>query len=210
MKKTLFYVLISYIILLLFAGEIALLSYYGRGTWLNRLSFVLEIIGFYGIGLGLVQGSDLLKEFDGMDEMTSPDPVRFLRGNFLFLSVLSSFAAVALGSKRLRKSSMALGCLGQIVVMSTFPFLLVYFLVHLLVLCPFAYIGYLFTSALVESVAGSSEDIGYVSTAPGRRPQKMSVREIIASNPSAAKSFLIGVPALLLSFISNAIGMFLG
>jgi len=47
-----------------------------------------------------------------------------------------------------------------------------------------------------------------ITSAGGQSP-KISLRKIIASNPAAAKSFLIGIPAVLLAFIMKAVGMFL-
>jgi len=201
------YVLIVAIIVLLLLGEIAILTKYGQASWYNRIGFVLQIIGFYGIGIGFVQKSDLLKNFGGIDDMTSPDPGKFIRGNFLFLLILASLGRVSLGH-RSSKSSLGLGCIGQFLVICMFPFLFLYSLAHFFVICPLAYIGYFFSSALVASITGSSDDIVLTSTSTGEQPQKMSIREVIASNPSATKSFLIGIPAALLAFIAKGIDIF--
>lgn len=202
-------VLITAILILLLIGEIAVLIYFNQHSWYKRISFILQIIGVYGIGIGFVQKSDLLKSFKGIDDMTSSNPVRFIRGNFVFLGIFSSLAAVSLGLNRSQKKPMALGCFGQFLVICMFPFLFLYFVVHLILICPFAYIGYLFSSALVEAITGSLDDIEWGSTSAGEKSKKMSVREIIASNPTAAKSFLIGIPAVLLAFITKGIELFL-
>lgn len=207
MNKYLMYVLIVAIIVLLLLGEIAILTKYGHASWYNRIGFVLQIIGFYGIGIGFVQKSDLLKNFSGIDDMTSPDPAKFIRGNFLFIAIISSLGGVSLGH-RSSKSSLGLGYIGQFLVICMFPFLFLYFLVHLIVICPLAYIGYFFSSAFVESIAGSLDDTILTSASPGEQPQQMSIREVIASNPSATKSFLIGIPAALLAFIAKGIDIF--
>lgn len=210
MKKNTLYVLIISIILLLLIGEVFLLMKYGQDTTLNKIGFLLQIIGFYGIGLGFVQRSDVLRDFSGIDEMTSPDPVRFIAGNFIFLSILSSLVSVGFSSNRSGNSSLSLGCLGQILSLLFLPILLIYFLFHLLVICPLAYIGYLLTSAVVESISGAADDVEYTSTIQGKVEDKISIRKIISSNPSATKSFLIGVPATFLAFIAKIIGMFFG
>jgi hypothetical protein len=195
--------------MLLAIGEIAVLAYFGQDSWYNRIGFILQIIGFYGIGMGFVQKSNLLKNFAGVaEDMTSPDPIRFLRGNFRFLSILSSIVAQGLDVKRSEKSSMTLGGFGQILILCIFPFLFVYFFMHLLLICPFAYIGYLISSAFVESITGAAGDFELTSSSLTEQKQKVSVKKIIAADPAAAKSFLIGIPAQLLSFLLKGIAMF--
>lgn len=208
-RATIIRVVIASIIILLAVGEITVLIYFGHGSWDNRLSFIFQIIGFYGIGMGFVQKSNLLKNFAGVSEdMTSPDPGRFVAGNLRFLGIVSSLTAAGLDVNRTEKSSMPLGCFGQILILCLFPFLFLYFLVHLLLICPFAYIGYLLASAFVESITGAARDFEWASTGPAQETQKVSVKEIIASDPAAAKSFLIGIPAQLLSFILKGAGIF--
>ena len=208
MNKTGLYVLVAAIIILLLVSEIAVLAYFSHDSWYNRIGFILQIIGFYGIGLGFVQKSDVLKNFGGFDDMTSPDPVRFMIGNFIFLSIFSSILAIGLNKYRSQQSSMALGCLGQLLIICMFPFLFLYFVVHLIVICPFVYLGYVFSSALVESIIGASGDFVLKKETPGQESQRLAVKEIVASNPVATKSFLIGIPAAVLGFITKGIGLF--
>ncbi|HCR70820.1 MAG TPA: hypothetical protein DIW23_05205 [Anaerolineae bacterium] len=208
MKKQTLYILVITIFLLLIAGELILLFKYGQDTWLNKIGFVLTIIGYYGTGLGFVQKSDILKDFDGIDDMTSPNPIKFLSDNFIFLGIISSVWAVGLGAKRMPNSSFSLGCLGQIIALVTLPILLAYFLFHLLVICPFAYFSYLLASAFTESITGSAEDIEMAVSSNEKVAEKISIRKIISSNPAAAKSFLIGIPAIFLAFITKMISLF--
>src|SRR5688572_14891899 len=210
MKKQSLYILVVTIFILLIAGEITLLVLYGKDTWLDQVGLLLQIIGLYGVSLGFIQKSDMLKDFDGIDDMTSPDPVRFIANNFVFLGIISSIWAVGLGANRSRTSSFSLGCLGQIIAVLSLPILLGYFLFHLLVICPFAYFGYLLASAFTESVIGASDDIEMAVSSDGKAEEKISMRKIISSNLSATKSFLIGVPAIFLSFVTKIIGMFFG
>jgi len=210
MKKQSLYILVVTIFVLLIAGEITLLVLYGKDTWLDQVGLLLQIIGLYGVSLGFIQKSDMLKDFDGIDDMTSPDPVRFIANNFVFLGIISSIWAVGLGINRSRTSSFSLGCLGQIIAVLSLPILLGYFLFHLLVICPFAYFGYLLASAFTESIIGSADDIEMAVSSDGKNEEKISMRKIISSNLSATKSFLIGIPAIFLSFVTKIIGMFFG
>lgn len=210
MKKNGFYFLVILILLLLFIGEIALLYYYSQKPWYDRLGFVLQIIGFYGVGLGFIQKTEALKNFAGLDEINSPDPVRFLRGNFIFLAQFFLIASIGFDSKRSASSSMALGCFGQIMLLVLFPFLFLYALVHLLLICPPAYFAYLITNAIVESIAGASGDMVMESTENDGKTVSVNLRDVIRSNRAAAVSFLIGIPATVLGLVAKGIGMFLG
>lgn len=171
-------ILIGMTIGLLFVGEIAVLVYFSHESLSNRLGFILQVVGFYGIGIGFVQKSDL-KNFGWADDMTSPNPGTFLAGNLGFLALLSFLPSIALRN-RSQKSPMTLGCFGQILVLCTCPFVFLYSLVHLVLICPFAYVGYLFSSALVESITGSSADIelAEITSAGGQSP-KISLRKIM-------------------------------
>lgn len=209
MKKNSFYFLVTLILLLLFIGEIALLYYYSQKPWYDRLGFVLQIIGLYGTALGFIQRTEALKNFAGLDEINSPDPVRFVRGNFIFLSQFFLITSIGFDSKRSASSSMALGCLGQVLLLVLFPFLFLYALIHLLLICPPAYFAYLLTNAIVESIVGASSDMALESTEPDGKTQSLKLKEVIASNRSAAVSFLIGIPATVLGLVVKGIGMFL-
>jgi len=195
-------------IFLLVIGEMAALAYSGHDSWYNRIGFIFQIIGFYGIGIGFVQKSFLKNFGDVANDMTSPDPLLFFAGNLHFLSILGMLPTIGLDAKRSEKSSMTLGCFGQILILCIFPFLFVYFLVHLLIICPFAYFGYLISSAFVESITGAAGDVQLTSSSPTEETQKVSLKEIFASDPAAAKSFLIGIPAQLLSVLLKGIAMF--
>lgn len=209
MRKLGIYSLFIAIILLLLIGEIKVLASFSNKPWADRVGFVLQVIGFYGISIGFVQKSDLLKKFDWADDMASADPVRFITANLFASSVVFFLAGLGLESRRSQASAMALGCLGQILTIFMIPVMLLYVVVHLLLICPFAYVGYLFSSAVVEAITGSAKDIEMVGTELGEEPQKASLRQVIAANPTAAKSFLIGIPAAILAFVTRGIGLFL-
>jgi len=108
---------------------------------------------------------------------TLPHPGTFVAGNLRFLSV---------GLRvRSQGSSGTLGCFGQILMLCVLPLLFLYSVEHLIVICPFAYIGYLFSSAIVESITGSAKDMEIMEIRSSGESQKFRVREIVASNPAA-------------------------
>lgn len=209
MKKNIFYFLITLILLLLFIAEIFFLYSYSHKTWYDQLGFVLQIIGFYGVGLGFIQKTEALKNFAGLDEINSPNPVRFIRGNFIFLAQFFLISSIGFDTKRSPSSSMALGCLGQILLLALFPFMFLYALFHLLIICPPAYFAYLLANGIVESIVGASGDMALESKEQDGKTETVHLKEVIAKNRSATISFLIGIPATVLSLITKGIGMFL-
>ncbi len=210
MKKIFFYFFVTSTLLLLVVGEVALLNHYSPKPWYDRLGFILQIIGLYGTALGFIQKTEALKNFPGLDEINSPNPVRFVIGNFIFLGQFFLIASIGFDTKRSASSSMALGCLGQILLLALFPFMFLYALIHLLFICPFAYFAYLLTNAIVESIAGASGSMAMESTETNGKTETVNLRDVIASNRPAAISFLIGIPATMLSLTIKGIGMFLG
>ena len=76
----------------LLAVEVALLVVFAHGTWDMRVGALLQILAVYALGLALVTKTKLADLV--ADDMTSPDPARFVAGNlrlfafcFLILSV---------------------------------------------------------------------------------------------------------------------------
>ena len=168
----------------------------------TALVLILQIIGAYGIAMGFVQKSDLPKDFGWLDDMTSPNPGRFVAANIRFLGLLWLLGSIGFGD-RSRGNAQSWGCFGQILILCVLSLFCLYVLAHLIVICPFAYIGSLFSSALVASITGSAGDIEMTSS-----KEKVRVREIVASNPAAAKSFLVGIPAIVLALVTKVIGIF--
>ena len=72
---------------------------------------------------------------------------------------------------------------------------------------PFAYPGYVLSSAVVEAVVGSEDDLRLVSS--GEEGDGFSARELFAADPVASRIFLVGVPAAVLSFVTELADLFL-
>lgn len=197
----------SILVVLLMAAPIAVVALAGDAGWSQRLDFVLQVLAVYGVGIGFVLKSDALKGFPGIDDMTSPHPLRFVRGNAIFLGVMYSMISVALGARASGRPA-ALGVFGQAIVFGAFPLVFVYTVVHIVLIMPFAYLGYLFTSAFVESIAGSSTDEQWASAADDKAIARLSVRSAIADNRSAMKSFLIGVPSIVIGLVLKGVEFF--
>jgi hypothetical protein len=204
--------LISALVVLMFAGEVTVLVYWAGGTWDERLSAALALVGYYGIGLGLISKSAVLRDHAKVvEEMTSPNPVMFLAGNFTLLFFPFGIASLGLNPRRSGDASPALGCLGQLIIGLMVIPLLFYALFHIFVIVPLAYMAYLLASALISAISDASGDT--VLTISSTRetevePKSISLKELVTADPPSAKNFLVGVPAAALSLATTMLGVF--
>ena len=114
-----------------------------------------------------------------------------------------------MSSSRKKGGSVALGCLGSILwlVISIF-IMFVYVPFHLAVVMPMAYPGYVMMSALFESLQYSAIDKEFQDS-QGQVSKRFRLRELIVSDPVAAKNFMIGIPALMLALGIKLLALFL-
>jgi len=187
------------LVLIVLIGEGAILVYWGHGDWQKRVSFVLDIIGFYGIGLGFVSHSEAFGEVKFIfKEMTSPNLFSFIGGNLKFLGVV--FLVSSLGVRPGKTMPSVVTSLGGCLFIFLVPLTLLYSIFHILVIMPITYASYVLASALVESVQYSDRD-EIAEVTDGATRSKFSIRQIVANNPVEAKGFLIGLPAAILSLV---------
>ncbi len=208
MRKAIAY-LIAAAMTLCFVGEIFLLVRLPNIRWDTRLGIPLQIIGFYCVGLGVVARSASLKEvLDFPAEMTSPNLMEFIAGNMTFLSLPVFTAMIAMSSSRIKGGSKAFGCLGRILwfVISIF-IVFVYLPFHMAVVMPIAYPGYVMVSALFESLQYSPIDQDFQGF-QGQASKHFRLRELMVSDPVAAKNFMIGIPALILAMGIKVLALF--
>ncbi|UCE25741.1 MAG: hypothetical protein JSU74_06775 [Candidatus Zixiibacteriota bacterium] len=185
------------LLLALIVAEVWLLVYWVPGSWQQRASLVLALIGIYGIAIGFFSKSEALADFrDSLENLTSPNIYEYLLGNFRFLTFVPLFPAVAFCKRWMPGSPMLLCRLGQLLGLFLTPIVFAYIIVHLLVVMPLTYLPTVLASALVSAVAYSGEDFEVASN--GRR---VSIRTIVRSNQLTAKAFLIGIPGIILSLI---------
>lgn len=186
------------LILVLLALEIAGLILWMPGTWNDRLTAVLAIVGIYGLAIGFFSRSAALVDFrDTLEDLTSPNVLKYLGGNFYFLPFLFSLAAVGLSKYKIEGYPVALGCLGQFLYLALMPFLFAYAVFHIFVVAVLSYLPVVLASAMVAPIVYSSGDI---EISIGQK--KVLVSSIVKKDPVAIKGFLIGVPALLVSLLS--------
>jgi hypothetical protein len=200
-------------LLILLIGYTGVLVYWAQGSWYTRVGIVLEIIAFYSIGLSFVIKAGVLRDYTRLAEkMTSPNLFEFMAGNMTFLGICFLISSIGDGPRRSTSTSPnPMGCLGEVLSMLGLPVSLFFFIFHLIVVMPFAYIGYLVVSSIVERIIRSVSDIGLTITdGPTGSVQELRIREIIVADPEAAKSILIGVPAIVLALMTRIVEVLLG
>ena len=208
MRRAIVY-LIAGLMLLCLIGEVAVLVRLSSLSWDVRVGIPLQIIAFYGIGLGLMSRSTIVKDVvDFPAEMTSHNLFLFIAGNLTFLSLPVSVARIAISPLRSKGESPALGCLGSILWIVVTLLIVCYVPFHLGVVMPITYLGYVFVSALFERIRYSAIDVEFVGTSV-EQEKRFRLRELIVSDPFAAKNFMIGIPAAILALALRVLAVFL-
>lgn len=204
-RDNLVYIVVT-LMFALIAVELWSIIFWMPGTWNQRLNAVLAIVGTYGLAIGFFSKSEALAEFrDTLKDLTSPNVLEYLMGNFRFLSYPLLIAAVALSKHKTEGCPIMLSLLGTILFLALSPFLFVYVFFHLLVIVPLTYIPTVLASSIVTVIVYSAEDIT-VSTSTKR----VSIKNIVESDQVAAKGFLIGIPGVVLSLLSIITALLIG
>ena len=189
MKKT-GVVIITLILIMAFCAEIYILRKYGYGGTSNKTGLLFSIIGFYSLAIGFIKRSTIGKTFSGLlEDMTSPNAALFIAGNFTFMSLFFSLISIGFDNNRNANGSLFLGCFGSFLLLLLFPLIIIYAIFHLLVILPLAYISYVISSALIETICGAAGDIEMIQSAPGIKDEKLGLKNIINSDREALKVF---------------------
>jgi len=205
------------------AAELTFLIYLCGGRWDQRLGFAVQVVAVYSLALGLLVRRELGPVGqDIVDRMTSADPLAFYSGNFLVFALAFATAATGFGKWRRAGSSLALGCVGQLLLLPALPILLASAALHILVFVPLVCPCYLLASAIVESIRGSTEEVTLDVTDPEEPPESeeyigtsetpadsgammASTVRLAQEQPYLVKSFLVGLPAVALVFVVKLI-----
>ncbi len=169
------------------------------GRVLDQVAFALRILGLYTIILGFLKSSSALARFgDVLEEMTSPNFFDFAAGNSRALAILFGGVSIGFGGPITPGPRARLAAFGQVLLVPASLLLVAFTAFHLLVIMPLAYVGYLAAGAIVQAIASSPTDIRLSTSGPP--PQAVSLRAAMTEDPVAARSYLVGVPSLVLAF----------
>jgi hypothetical protein len=162
-----------------------------KKPWTERVSFVLQLVGIYTLGLGILAQTDLFKGIGGIgEEMTSGNLFQFVAGNLAFIGIIILIWRLAL--------------LQSAIVLFYVPPLFVYAVFHLLIVMPLAYIPYVMASIPVDAVVHSTEDFTLSRVGGGALHAKV----FVAENAVSLKSFLVALPALVLTVLSKMLALY--
>ena len=202
------------VIIALACMTIYIVATWGHGSWDARVNWVLKLIGFYGTGFGLLKASKRLSQFDDLlENMTSADPLHFIVGNASFLTwpfliLAEVFGRLPANTPRVLRLSQAL--LGLLTLLLT-PVGIVRLLFYIFVMLPLGYIAFAIATAFVRLIENSVDEstVSVVDTNTGTQLDTLAVKELVTGNPTAAKGFIIGLPALFLGLMTDAIKLFI-
>lgn len=180
--------------------ELIALFTWGKGGWLEKTSALLAVTGLYGLALGFFSKSEALAPIKAvLTDLTSPNPIRYLSANASFSGLIALIGA------RGTKKEMSTDCpdntlwfLGLFLWIPIAIVFFVYTLLHFFVIAPLTYIPMVIVSAITTKInCSAGDDIVRIGD------QKISIKSLIKGDIVAVKGFIIGVPSITISFLSQ-------
>lgn len=191
------------------AFEIAALILWVPGMWNERLSAFLAIIGMYGLAIAFISRSKGFKAMRNvMEDLTSSNIFRYMRGNCLFLSFLSFLIGDALSPGKVPGYPLWHFPIAVPLLFLVFLLFFPYAAFHLLVIAALAYIPMVLVSVFVDEFvyAGTEAVLKFRSES---EYETVWISGMVRGNPAAVKGLLLGIPALSISFLSAIISPFI-
>ena len=189
--------LVSILVVLGYIGLVALvlwlLAVRPRLPLRDRISGLLQLLAVYTFIIGLLSASGAFKAFVTLQqELTSPDPLVFLRANLhVFMGI---FSAMAVALDPATSSAATWIALPVIVVLELLVF--VYAVVHFFVIVPLAYFAYLITSVPVDAILNAPSDVEITIGT-----EIVHIKGLVCENQAALRNFAVGIPAFVVSLL---------
>ncbi|MBZ5535762.1 MAG: hypothetical protein LAO31_07395 [Acidobacteriia bacterium] len=193
--------LVSILTVVLYMGLVAfvlwLIAIRPRLPVRDKIAGLLKLVAVYTLLFGLLSSSGVFKEFDGLQrELTSPDPLIFLRGNLSMFIILFGSMSVALDPNS--KSSELRQLLGTPVLIAESLGLFAYAIIHFLAIAPIAYFAYLVTSVPIDAILNSGSDIEI-----RHGVEAIRIKALVVQNETAIRNFAVALPAFAVSLLLN-------
>jgi hypothetical protein len=170
---------------------------------LEKVAFVLALVGLYSLALNFSKDSGLAKAFPSwLHDSTSPSLRSFAAGAFRTLSVL-----FALGSQFIRGfpppllSPLRVGgtLLALPLALVAVAVLLAITVAYLVVIVPLAYVAYLFAGVFLDAVENAPGDV-VLSSEEG----VVTVRTMIQDHRAELRTLVVGVPSTVVGIGTTA------
>jgi hypothetical protein len=202
--------ILTTLLLALVTFEIVALVLWVPGTFLERLTAVFAIIGIYGLEIGFFSRSTAFVNFRGLlEDFTSPDIAKCFAANFGILAVIFALISAAFEKRSPDRPVIPYAYYIELhlLVALALPFIILavaYAIFHTLVIAMISYLPTVLASAVVARMRNSKTYIRRTSA------DILIIAKIFADDELAAKGFLIGIPAALISILSAIITPFIG
>jgi hypothetical protein len=200
-----YWILLVYFLLL--ALNVWLLWFLPDASAIEKVSFVLSIVGIYSLALNFSSDTGLSKAFpDWLDDLTSPNLRAFAAGTFRVASVLFLFASLFVrgfpppASRWIR---FFLILLAIPMVPATLVIAFTVAAAYLVVIAPAAYIGYLFAATVLNGVENAPDDVALVS---GGR--KVDLKQTVQDHRVQLRTLIVGLPATIVGIGTTAYTLF--
>ncbi len=180
--------------------EIVALILWVPGSWNERLTAVLIIVGIYGLAIALFRNTPTMKSF--VEDLTSPNIIEFVVGNCRFLTFLLLLVAAGCNPEKKPGYPLALWFIGNILSIFSVVIVLVYAIFHMLIVAVITYIPTVIASAIVSQIVYAGRDYEIKIQYKNGPTESTRVCDVVRNNEIAAKGFLVGLPAILISLLS--------
>jgi hypothetical protein len=189
-------VAIVYVALL--AVDVWLFFFLPSGELDARFAFCLQVLGLYALFTGLLDQAGILAALSrSAEDLTSQNLRTFLAANLTFAGSLLLLASLAVRGLLYARQWYAL-LVAPILILAT-PLLFVFVIAYFIAVVPIAYLAYLMASMLLVGLSAANPE--QITITQGE--QGLELGETITKNLSKLRSFLVGVPAIVLSVLSS-------
>lgn len=159
----------------------------------DKIPGLLQLLAAYTVIQGLLSASGVFTAFPSLHrELTSPDPLVFLRANLNMFVVIFSALSVALDLSTLSVHTwIALPVLLVLVLI-----LLPYAVIHFFAIVPLVYFAYLITSAPVDAILNAPSDVEIAIGA-----ESAHIKALVLSNEVAIRNFAVSIPSFVVALL---------
>lgn len=189
---------VAIVYLAMLAFDVWLFLFLPSGDLDARIAFCLQVLGLYAIFVGLLETLGILDALKrSADDLTSPELRTFLAANLTFAATLMLVASRAVRGVLYARQWYAL-LIAPVLILAT-PLILVLVIAYFIAVVPLAYIAYLIASVFLVGL--SAADPEEITVSQG--DERLELGATISKHLTKLRSFLVGVPTIVLSVLSS-------
>jgi hypothetical protein len=189
---------IAIVYLALLAFDVWLFFFLPSGDLDARAAFCLQVLGLYTIGIGLLEQTGILGVLKGSaKELTSDNLREFMAANLAFAGTLLLVASLAVRGLLYARQWYAL-LVAPVLILAT-PLILILVFAYFVAVVPLAYVAYVIASVFLVGLSAANPERITVS----RGDEQLALGDTITDNLPKLRTWLVGVPAIVLSVLST-------